>query len=116
MAEELTAHDVFAAHVDAELNIDPENLANPWQAAAASAACFITGALLPLLAILLPGASWRVPVTFGAVLVALGIAGALSAYISGGKMGRAVALVAIGGAGGLAFTYAVGHLFGTALS
>jgi VIT1/CCC1 family predicted Fe2+/Mn2+ transporter len=116
VAEELTAHDAFAAHVDAELNIDPAELANPWQAAAASAACFITGALLPLVAILLPPASWRVPVTFGAVLIALGLAGALSAYIGGGRLDRAVARVVIGGAAGLAFTYAVGHLFGTALS
>lgn len=116
VAEELTAHDAFAAHVDAELNIDPEDLANPWQAAAASAASFITGALLPLLAILLPPVAWRVPVTFVAVLVALGLAGALSARIGGGNVHRAVLRVVIGGAAGLAFTYGVGHLFGTALS
>ena len=29
VAEELTAHDALAAHVEAELNIDPEDLANP---------------------------------------------------------------------------------------
>lgn len=116
VAEELTAHDAFAAHVDAELNIDPEDLANPWQAAAASAASFIAGALLPLLAILLPPAAWRVPVTFVAVLVALGLAGALSAHIGGSNVWRAVLRVVIGGAAGLAFTYGVGHLFGTALS
>jgi VIT1/CCC1 family predicted Fe2+/Mn2+ transporter len=116
VAGELTARDAFAAHVDAELNIDPENLANPWQAAAASAACFVSGALLPLLAILLPPATWRVPVTFVAVLVALGLAGALSAHIGGSSVCRAVLRVVIGGAAGLAFTYGVGHLFGTALS
>jgi vacuolar iron transporter family protein len=98
VAEELTAHDAFAAHVDAELNIDPEDLANPWQAAAASAASFITGALLPLLAILLPPVAWRVPVTFVAVLVALGLAGALSARIGGSNVCRAVLRVVIGGA------------------
>jgi VIT1/CCC1 family predicted Fe2+/Mn2+ transporter len=116
VAEELTAHDAFAAHVDAELNIDPEDLANPWQAAAASAASFIAGALLPLLAILLPPVAWRVPVTYVAVLVALGLAGALSARIGGSKVRRAVLRVVIGGAAGLAFTYGVGHLFGTAVS
>jgi VIT1/CCC1 family predicted Fe2+/Mn2+ transporter len=116
VAEELTAHDAFAAHVDAELNIDPEDLANPWQAAAASAASFITGALLALLAILLPPVAWRVPVTFVAVLVALGLAGALSARIGGSNVHRAVLRVVIGGAAGLAFTYGVGHLFGAALS
>src|ERR1700739_2782436 len=50
VAEELTAHDALAAHVEAELNIDPEDLANPWQAARASAASFISGAVLPLIA------------------------------------------------------------------
>jgi VIT1/CCC1 family predicted Fe2+/Mn2+ transporter len=116
VAEELTAHDAFAAHVDAELNIDPENLANPWQAAGASAASFIAGALLPLVAILLPPVALRVPVTFVAVLVALGLAGAVSARIGGGHVWRAVLRVVVGGAAGLAFTYGVGHLFGTALS
>ncbi|HWF28131.1 MAG TPA: VIT family protein [Mycobacterium sp.] len=116
VAEELTAHDAFAAHVDAELNIDPEDLANPWQAAAASAASFIAGALLPLMAILLPPVAWRVPVTFIAVLAALGLAGATSARIGGSYVRRAVLRVVIGGAAGLAFTYAVGYLFGAALS
>ena len=115
VARELTANDALAAHLDAELHLDPEDLANPWQAAGASAASFIGGALLPLLAILLPPAAWRVPVTFIAVLIALGAAGALSARIGGGDVRRAVARVVIGGAAGLAFTYGVGHLFGTAI-
>ncbi len=115
-ARELTAHDPLAAHASAELKIDPENLANPWQAAAASAACFTLGALLPLLAILLPPVAWRVPVTFVAVLAALAVTGALSARIGDANVGRAVVRVVVGGALGLAFTYGVGQLFGTAIS
>ena len=60
LAEELTAHDAFAAHADAELGIDPDALTNPWHAAASSAAAFTVGILLPLLAILLPPAGLRV--------------------------------------------------------
>ncbi len=116
VARELTAHDPLAAHANAELKIDPENLANPWQAALASAASFTLGALLPLFAILLPPIAWRVPVTFVAVLAALGVTGALSARIGGANVGRAVARVVVGGALGLAFTYGVGQLFGTAIS
>ena len=56
-----------------------------------------------------------VPVTFAAVLVALGLAGALSARIGGSNIRRAVLRVVIGGALGLAFTYGIGHLFGTAI-
>ncbi|MBV8927983.1 MAG: VIT family protein [Mycobacteriaceae bacterium] len=116
VAKELTAHDALAAHAEAELNIDPEDLANPWQAAAASAASFSFGALLPLLAILLPPVAWRVPVTFIAVLIALGVAGALSAHIGGSNVRRAVLRVVVGGAAGLAFTYGIGHLFGAAIA
>src|SRR5580692_2803752 len=83
VAEELTAHDAFAAHADAELHISPDDLANPVQAAAASALSFTLGALLPLLAILLPPATWRVPVTFLAVLAALALTGTVSARIGG---------------------------------
>lgn len=115
VAEELTAHDGLAAHLDAELNIDPEDLANPVHAAGASAVAFTVGAALPMLAILLPPAGWRVPVCFVAVLLALGLAGALSARIGGSDVRRAVLRVVIGGAIGLTFTYGVGHLFGTAI-
>ncbi|MDT0264620.1 VIT1/CCC1 transporter family protein, partial [Jatrophihabitans lederbergiae] len=93
VATELTAHDVLAAHLDAELQLDPDDLADPIQAAAASAGSFTLGALLPLLAILLPPATWRVSVTFTAVLITLGIAGALSARIGGSSARRAMARV-----------------------
>jgi VIT1/CCC1 family predicted Fe2+/Mn2+ transporter len=115
VATELTAHDALAAHLDAELHIDPDDLASPFQAAAASAASFTVGALLPLVAILLPPVAWRVPVTIAAVLIALGLAGAASARIGESNVRRAVIRVVIGGAIGLAFTWGVGHLFGTAI-
>lgn len=115
VAIELTAHDPLAAHLDAELHLDPSDLVNPVQAAAASALAFTVGALLPLLAILLPPQRWRVPVTFLAVLLALGLAGAGSARLGDSPVRRAVARVVIGGGVGLAFTYGVGHLFGTAI-
>lgn len=40
VAKELTEKDAFAAHVDVELNIDPENLTSPWHASLASAVFF----------------------------------------------------------------------------
>jgi VIT1/CCC1 family predicted Fe2+/Mn2+ transporter len=115
VAKELTAHDALAAHLDAELHIDPDDLASPIQAAAASAASFTAGALLPLVAILLPPVSWRIWLTIGVVLAALGTAGAVSARIGGSNPRRAVLRVVIGGAIGLAFTWGIGHLFGTAI-
>jgi len=115
VATELTSHGALAAHLEAELHIDPADIPSPVQAAAASALSFTVGALLPLLAILLPPVAVRVPVTFGAVLIALALAGTLSARLGGSNIRRAVLRLVIGGALGLAFTYGIGHLFGTAL-
>ena len=44
----LTEHDALAAHLDAELSIDPEALIYPWQAAGASVLGFTLGAMLSL--------------------------------------------------------------------
>ena len=91
------------------------DIPSPVQAPAASAQSFTSGALLPMPAILLPPAALRVPVTFAAVLIALALTGALSARLGGSNVRRAVTRVVLGGALGLAFTYCVGHLFGTAI-
>jgi len=88
LAEELTAHGPFAAHVDAELGIDPDELTNPWHAATSSAIAFTVGSVPPIVAILLPPAGIRVPVTFVVVLLALALTGALSAYLGGARCGR----------------------------
>jgi vacuolar iron transporter family protein len=115
VAEELTARDALAAHLDAELHIDPDDIPSPVQAAVASALSFTSGALLPMVAILLPPAALRVPVAFVAVLLALALTGTISARLGGSKVRRAVLRVVVGGALGLALTYGVGHLFGTAV-
>jgi VIT1/CCC1 family predicted Fe2+/Mn2+ transporter len=70
---------------------------------------------LPLLAILLPPQALRVPLTVIVVLLALAAAGVLSASIGSSSVRTAVARVVIAGAAGLALTYAIGHLFGTAV-
>ncbi|MEV7692211.1 VIT family protein [Microbacterium sp. NPDC089189] len=112
VAVELTAHDAVAAHLSAELHIDEDDVVSAWHAAGASAAAFTLGAILPMLAILLPPAQWRVPTTFVAVLVALAVTGWVSAWIGGSSRSRAVLRVVIGGAAALAATYAVGSLLG----
>jgi VIT1/CCC1 family predicted Fe2+/Mn2+ transporter len=45
VAAELTGHDARAAHVDAELRLDPDDRAHALQAAAAPAKSFTVGAL-----------------------------------------------------------------------
>jgi vacuolar iron transporter family protein len=112
VARELTEHDALSAHLSAELNIDEADIVSPWHAAAASAIAFIAGAILPLLAILLPPENVRVPLTFAAVLVALAATGSLGAWIGGGSQSRAAVRVVTGGALALAATFAIGNLLG----
>jgi VIT1/CCC1 family predicted Fe2+/Mn2+ transporter len=112
VAKELTAKDAYAAHVDAELGIDPNNLTNPWHAAFASAASFFVGAALPMIAITIPPAEYRILITFGAVLIALAITGTVSAKLGGANMQGAVLRVVSGGALAMAVTYGIGKLFG----
>ena len=116
VAEELTAHDALRAHLDIELGIDPDELTSPWQAAVSSAIAFTLGALLPFLAILLPPAEWRVPTTFVAVLIALGLTGTISATLGGAGKRRAVVRLVAGGALALAVTWALGLLLGTSVA
>lgn len=112
VARELTAHDAFAAHVEAELRIDPSDLTSPWQAAFASAASFLTGGVVPLLAIVLAPKNYHLEVTIAAVVVTLGITGTLSAYAGGANKTVATARVVIGGLMAMAVTYGIGRLFG----
>lgn len=113
-AEQLTERDALRAHARVELGINPDELANPWHAALASLVAFTVGAVLPLLAIVLPGPSWRVPVTAAGVLVALTLCGVLSARLGAAPAGRAVLRNVAGGALAMAVTYAVGTWLGHA--
>lgn len=111
VAKEFTAIDPIAAHFDAELGIDPDELTSPWHAAFASAIAFLLGALIPLIAILLPPEDIRVPVAFISVLVALAITGIASAIIGGANITKAVVRVVLGGALAMAVTFGIGRLF-----
>lgn len=113
VARELTLNDALRAHLEAELGIDEEDVASAPAAAGASALSFTVGALLPILAILLPPAEIRVPVTFAVVLVALALTGYLSARIGGSRPLRATIRIVVGGALALAATFAIGSLLGT---
>jgi len=115
VALELTEHDALGAHLEVELHIGTEELSNPWHAAFASALAFTVGAILPLLAVLLPTPAWRLPATFLAVAVALVITGWLSAYLGGSPKARAISRVVIGGLLALGVTWVIGALIGTSI-
>lgn len=116
VARELTAGDALAAHAEAELGIDAEEQSSPWQAAFSSFVSFALGAALPLLAIVLPPASARVPVTMVTVVIALALTGFVGARLGGGRRRRAAARAVVVGLLTMAVTYAVGSLVGVSVS
>ncbi len=105
----------FHAHAEVELRINPHELVNPWGAAISSFIAFTIGAMLPLVAILLPPPSARVPVTFAAMLVALILTGSVSARLGGAQRQRAIVRVVVGGALAMAITYGIGRIVGTTI-
>jgi VIT1/CCC1 family predicted Fe2+/Mn2+ transporter len=113
-AVQLTERDALRAHARVELGIDPDALSDPWQAAGASFLAFTAGALLPLLAIVLPPASARLYVTVGSVLVALAVTGWWSARLGAAPPRPAVLRNVSGGALAMAVTYAAGTALGAA--
>ena len=113
VAEQLMAHDALGAHARDELGITDRSIARPLQAAAASAASFACGALLPLVVAALvpvPTALLAVPAT---ALVFLAALGAVAARAGGATMGAAAARVTFWGALAMAATAGIGQLFGT---
>lgn len=115
VAVELTEQDPFAAHLEIELGLDPDDLTNPTHAAISSGAAFTVGAVLPIAAIALAPAGIRIPVTFLAVLVALAVTGSVSARLGGAARGRAVLRLVLGGALAMIVTYGIGRLLGVAV-
>ena len=113
VAKELMAVDAFGTHVREELGISPTELTSPWQAALASAVSFITGAVIPLIAIMLPPEALRIPVTFAAVVVALAATGIVSARMSGAPVAKVTLRVVAGGILAMLVTFGIGKLFGT---
>lgn len=104
--------DPLRVHAREELNLDPDALARPLQAAVVSAVSFAIGAALPFAVIVLAPISVRVPATLIAALVTLALLGAWSARLGRAPAARAVGRVVVGGALAMGLTYALGAVFG----
>jgi VIT1/CCC1 family predicted Fe2+/Mn2+ transporter len=85
-------------------------------AATAQRGPILTGALLPLIAVLIPPAANRIPVTMIAVSLALVLTGYISATIGNANRITALVRVTLGGLAAMAATYAIGTLVGHALT
>jgi VIT1/CCC1 family predicted Fe2+/Mn2+ transporter len=113
VAEELSAGDRLAAHARDELGFDQSNLAQPNQAAWASAASFAAGAAVPVLAAVLAPRIELVSIIALAALVALLALGAWGARLGGAAPLKASLRVAIGGGLAMVVTDIIGRLAGT---
>lgn len=115
VARELTQHNPLSAHLKSRWHLDIDEVLNPWHAAIASAIAFLAGSSLPLLMILLTPVETRIPLTAGAVLVALAVTGFVGARVGGAKPLRPVLRIVLGGSLALFATWLVGSLLGVAV-
>ena len=112
VAVSLSEHDALGAHLRDELNLSPDDMADPVQAATTSAASFAVGAAIPLLAALVAPGHGRMLVIGLAALLSLGLLGALGARLGGAITGRASLRVLVGGGLAMAVTTVIGHFVG----
>jgi VIT1/CCC1 family predicted Fe2+/Mn2+ transporter len=113
VADQLMAHDALGAHARDELGISHTNIAQPLQAALASAASFSVGAALPLLIAALTPQGLIIQVVAGASLAFLALLGAVAARVGGASIATGALRVAFWGALAMGITTGVGSLFGT---
>ena len=112
---QMSAKDALAVHARAELGIDPENVTNPWAAAAASMISFVIGGAVPMAAVLLSPQAMEISAVGAAVVIAM----ALTGYVSA-RLGRIPLLPSIirniaGGLLAMGITYGVGNIAATQL-
>jgi VIT1/CCC1 family predicted Fe2+/Mn2+ transporter len=115
VAQQLTAHDALGSHARDELGITDTLRARPVQAALTSAAAFVSGAVLPIAALLLAPTGRTEAVAIPITLVGLSISGALAAWAGGAPALRGALRVAFWGALAMAAASLVGRLFDVAV-
>lgn len=115
IAEQLSARDRIHAHLRDELNIDPDALARPLQAAWISAASFAFFAAIPIAALLVAPAFLRIPMIAVISLICLGGLGALGAHLGGAPRLRAGVRVTVGGIVAMGISAAIGRLLGVSV-
>lgn len=112
VADQLMAKDALAAHARDELHISDMTAARPIQAALTSAATFSTGAVLPLVTVLIAPLQVMPVAVSVASLLFLALLGAVGARAGGARMTTAVIRVTFWGAIAMALTAGIGKLFG----
>lgn len=110
VAEAFHARDPLEAHLRDELGHSEHTRARPLQAAVASAACFLSGGMVPFLGLLATTRPTRMALIVVVTLAGLVGTGWLGARIAGGRTLRPTMRVLVGGTAAMAVTAAVGQL------
>jgi VIT1/CCC1 family predicted Fe2+/Mn2+ transporter len=114
VAEQLMTHDALGAHARDELGISAPLRARPIQAALASAASFVAGAVMPLMVTAVAPEARLIPFVSGTSLLFLALLGGLAARAGGAGVLKGALRVTFWGALAMALTAGVGALFGAA--
>ncbi|HVD02315.1 MAG TPA: VIT family protein [Candidatus Dormibacteraeota bacterium] len=112
VAGALMSSKALEAHARDELNIDPDALARPVQAALSSAASFTAGGVLPILAFFLVPAAIRTEAVVASAIIALVVLGLAGARVGGAPMWPAALRVSVGGGFAMLVTAGIGRLVG----
>lgn len=111
VAVELTAADALAAHAEEEHGIEVDDPPpEPVVAALASGLAFALGALVVVVTVVLTPSAWRIPTTFVAVTLALGLSSGVVARWGDVPLGRTVVRNVGVGLTAMAVSFAVGSL------
>ena len=111
VAIELTTADALAAHAEEEHGIEvDESQPSPLAAAIASALVFALGAAVVVVSAVLTPSTWRIPTTFVAVTVALGLSSVVVARWGDVPLGRTLTRNVTVGLTAMAVSFLIGSL------
>lgn len=115
VAVALTEHNALEAHARDEIGLNELSRAKPVHASIASASAFITGAILPVIGVLVFPVHTLVWSISSLTVVGLILLGIVSARLGGAPVIPATSRVVIWGVLAMAATWLIGRLFGVAV-
>lgn len=115
VAVALTKHDALEAHARDEIGLTDLSQAKPIHASVASALAFITGAIFPVIGVLVLPAQTLIWSLASLTVIGLILLGIISARLGGAPVIPATARVVIWGVLAMVATSLIGRLFGVAV-
>jgi VIT1/CCC1 family predicted Fe2+/Mn2+ transporter len=116
VAVALTKHNALETHLRDELGMTDVSAAKPLQAALASFASFLAGALLPLVVSIFAPLRTMILWQYASSIIFLMFLGAVAAKTGGAPVLKSMVKICFWGTIAMATTAIIGHLFGTNIS